>query len=100
MSSRIPTPHINAPEGAFADTVLMPGDPLRSRFIAEQYLENAELINNVRGVQGYTGSYKGKKVSVMASGMGCPASIHTSCLTSMMSKTSSGSDRPVQFHRN
>ena len=73
MSSRIPTPHINAPEGAFADTVLMPGDPLRSRFIAEQYLENAELINNVRGVQGYTGTYKGKKVSVMASGMGCPS---------------------------
>ena len=73
MSSRIPTPHINAPLGAFAETVLMPGDPLRSKFIAEQYLENAELVNNVRGVQGYTGWYKGKKVSVMASGMGCPS---------------------------
>ena len=73
MSSRIPTPHINAPEGAFADTVLMPGDPLRSRFIAEQYLENAELVNNVRGVQGYTGFYQGRRVSVMASGMGCPS---------------------------
>ena len=71
--SKIPTPHINAPEGAFARTVLMPGDPLRSRFIAEHYLENAELVNNVRGVQGYTGTYKGKKVSVMASGMGMPA---------------------------
>ena len=68
--ANIPTPHINAPEGAFARTVLMPGDPLRSKFIAETYLENAELVNNVRGVQGYTGTYKGKKVSVMASGMG------------------------------
>ena len=73
MSSKIPTPHINAPAGSFADTVLMPGDPLRSRFIAENYLENAELINNVRGIQGYTGWYRGKKVSVMASGMGCPS---------------------------
>ena len=73
MSSTIPTPHINAPARAFADTVLMPGDPLRSRFIAENYLENAELVNDVRGIQGYTGSYRGKKVSVMASGMGCPS---------------------------
>ena len=73
MSSRIPTPHINAPEGAFADTVLMPGDPLRSKFIAENYLEKAALVNNVRGVQGYTGFYRGKRVSVMASGMGCPS---------------------------
>ena len=71
--SNIPTPHINAPEGAFARTVLMPGDPLRSKFIAETYLENPVLVNNVRGVQGYTGEYKGKKVSVMASGMGMPA---------------------------
>ena len=71
--SNIPTPHINAPEGAFARTVLMPGDPLRAKFIAERYLENAELVNNVRGVQGYTGEYQGKKVSVMASGMGMPS---------------------------
>ena len=71
--SKIPTPHINAPEGAFAPTVLMPGDPLRSKYIADHYLENAELVNNVRGVQGYTGTYKGKRVSVMASGMGMPA---------------------------
>ena len=69
----IPTPHINAPAGAFADTVLMPGDPLRSRMIAEKFLENAELVNNVRGAQGYTGTYKGKRVSVMASGMGAPS---------------------------
>ena len=71
--SHIPTPHINAPAGAFADTVLMPGDPFRSKFIAENYLEDAVLVNNVRGVQGYTGTWHGKKVSVMASGMGCPS---------------------------
>ncbi len=68
----IPTPHINAKMGDFAKTVLMPGDPLRSKFIAENYLENAVLVNNVRGIQGYTGTYKGKRVSVMASGMGMP----------------------------
>ena len=67
------TPHNNAPEGAFAKTVLMPGDPLRAKFIAETFLEDAVLVNNVRGVQGYTGTYKGVKVSVMASGMGCPS---------------------------
>ena len=69
----IPTPHITAKEGDFARTVLMPGDPLRSRFIAETYLENPVLVNNTRGVQGYTGTYKGKRVSVMASGMGIPS---------------------------
>ena len=67
------TPHISAEKGAFAKTVLMPGDPLRAKFIAENYLEDAVLVNNVRGVQGYTGYYKGKKVSVMASGMGQPS---------------------------
>ena len=69
----VPTPHIAAKEGDFAKTVLMPGDPLRAKFIAENYLENAVLVNNVRGVQGYTGYYKGKRVSVMASGMGQPS---------------------------
>lgn len=69
----VPTPHIAAKEGDFAKTVLMPGDPLRAKFIAENYLENAVLVNNVRGVQGYTGFYKGKRVSVMASGMGQPS---------------------------
>lgn len=68
-----PTPHIAANLGDFAETVLMPGDPKRSRFIAENFLEGAKLVNDVRGVQGYTGTYKGKKVSVMASGMGQPA---------------------------
>ena len=68
-----PTPHINAKPGDFAETVLMPGDPLRAKFVAETFLENAVLVNNVRGVQGYTGNYHGKRVSVMASGMGMPS---------------------------
>ena len=68
-----PTPHIAAKPGDFGKTVLMPGDPLRSKFIAENFLENPVLVNNVRGVHGYTGYYKGVKVSVMASGMGMPA---------------------------
>lgn len=71
--SNIPTPHIEAKAGDFAKTVLMPGDPLRAKFIAETFLTDAKLINNVRGVQGYTGTYKGKRVSVMASGMGMPS---------------------------
>lgn len=69
----IPTPHINAKLGDFAKTVLMPGDPKRSKFIADTFLEDAVLVNDVRGVQGYTGFYKGKRVSVMASGMGQPS---------------------------
>ena len=68
-----PTPHIHAAPGDFGRTVLMPGDPLRSKFIAENFLENPKLVNNVRGIQGYTGTYKGTKVSVMASGMGMPS---------------------------
>ena len=67
------TPHIAAQKGDFAKTVLMPGDPLRAKFIAENFLENARLVNNVRGIQGYTGEYNGKRVSVMASGMGMPS---------------------------
>lgn len=69
----IPTPHISAKKDDFAKTVLMPGDPLRSKYIAENFLENAVLINDVRGIQGYTGTYKGVKLSVMASGMGMPS---------------------------
>ena len=71
--ANIPTPHISAKADDFARTVLMPGDPLRAKFIAEHYLENPVLVNNVRGVQGYTGTYHGKRVSVMASGMGMPS---------------------------
>lgn len=73
MAINYPTPHINAKPGDFAKTVLMPGDPLRAKFIAENFLENPVLVNNVRGVQGYTGTYKGVPVSVMASGMGIPS---------------------------
>lgn len=68
-----PTPHIDATLGDFAKTVLMPGDPLRARFVAENFLTDAHLVNNVRGIQGYTGTYQGVPVSVMASGMGMPS---------------------------
>lgn len=68
-----PTPHIDAVPEDFAKTVIMPGDPKRSRYIAENFLQNARLINDVRGVQGYTGEYNGKPVTVMASGMGIPS---------------------------
>lgn len=67
------TPHINAPEGAFADVVLMPGDPLRAKYIAETYLENPRLVTSVRNMLGYTGAYKGKEISVMGGGMGMPS---------------------------
>lgn len=69
----VPTPHINAAVGDFAPTVLMPGDPLRSEFIAKTFLTDPVLVNDVRGVHGYTGTYRGKRVSVMASGMGQPS---------------------------
>ena len=68
-----PTPHINATPEDFGKTVLMPGDPLRSKYIAEHFLTDPVLVNNVRGVQGYTGTFEGTKVSVMASGMGIPS---------------------------
>ncbi len=67
------TPHISAPDGAFAKTVLMPGDPLRAKFIAETFLDNPQVVTSVRNVLGYTGLYKGERVSVMASGMGIPS---------------------------
>ena len=67
------TPHNNAGKGDFAKTVLMPGDPMRAEYIAENYLENARLVNKVRGMYAYTGEYKGKQISVMASGMGIPS---------------------------
>ena len=74
MAEFAATPHINVQdEIGFGKTVLMPGDPLRAKFIAENFFENPVLVNNVRGVNGYTGYYKGVKVSVMASGMGMPA---------------------------
>ncbi|MCK5128896.1 MAG: purine-nucleoside phosphorylase [Clostridiales bacterium] len=69
----VPTPHIEADQNAFAKTVLMPGDPLRAQFIAETFLEDIQRINDVRGMLGFTGNYKGEKVSVMGSGMGMPS---------------------------
>jgi purine-nucleoside phosphorylase len=67
------TPHIEALKGDIAETVLMPGDPLRAKFIAETYLTDVKKINNVRNMFGYTGYYNGKRVSVMGSGMGMPS---------------------------
>ncbi len=69
----MPTPHISASEGRFAPFVLMPGDPLRAKFIAETFLDAPEQVTAVRGMLGYTGSYRGKPVSVMGSGMGMPS---------------------------
>ena len=73
MEKNYPTPHINATPKDIAKTVLMPGDPLRAKFVAKEFLQGAVLFNNVRGVQGYTGEWKGTAVSVMASGMGMPS---------------------------
>ena len=67
------TPHISAPAGAFAETVLMPGDPLRAKYIAETFLENPEQVTAVRNMYGYTGTYKGKRISIMGHGMGIPS---------------------------
>ena len=72
------TPHNSANPGDFAKTVLMPGDPLRAKFIADTFLEDARLVNNVRGIHGYTGTYRGPPVSVMASGMGMPSPMRSS----------------------
>ena len=69
----IPTPHNEAESGCIAKTVLMPGDPLRAKYIADTYLENVTCFNTVRNMFGYTGEYKGKKISVMGSGMGMPS---------------------------
>ena len=67
------TPHINAKKEEIAKVVIMPGDPMRAKFIADAYLENAKLVNNVRGMYAYTGLFHGKKITVMASGMGMPS---------------------------
>ena len=70
---KIPTPHINAKKGDFAKTVIMPGDPYRAKYIAENYMADVKIVSDVRGIVGYTGLYNGKRLSVMASGMGCPS---------------------------
>lgn len=69
----VPTPHIEAKQGEIAETILLPGDPLRAKYIAEHFLEKPVLFNRVRGMLGYTGTYQGKRVSVMGTGMGCPS---------------------------
>lgn len=73
MKINVPTPHNEAKLGDIAKTVLMPGDPLRAKYIAENFLEDVKLYNNVRGMLGYTGTYKGVRVSVQGSGMGVPS---------------------------
>ncbi len=72
-SDDMPTPHINANKGDIAESILLPGDPLRAKFIAENFLENPVLYNEVRGILGYTGTYKGVPVSVQGTGMGIPS---------------------------
>ena len=67
------TPHIESKKEDIAEVVIMPGDPLRAKYIAEHYLEDAKLINKIRNMYGYTGFYKGKKITVFASGMGMPS---------------------------
>lgn len=69
----MPTPHISAPDGAFAPTVLMPGDPLRAKYMADTYLSDARLVTSVRNMYGYTGTYQGRPLSIMGSGMGIPS---------------------------
>ena len=73
MKSQTPTPHIGAQYGEIAETVIMAGDPLRAKFMAERFLENPVQFNNVRSMLGYTGTYKGKRISVMGHGMGIPS---------------------------
>lgn len=73
MADKTPTPHIGAKYGEIAETVIMSGDPLRAQFMAERFLENPVLFNKVRGMLGYTGTYQGKRVSVMGHGMGIPS---------------------------
>ncbi len=73
VKENVPTPHIEAKRGEIAETILLPGDPLRAQFIAEHFLREPVLFNRVRGMLGYTGLYQGKRVSVMGTGMGCPS---------------------------
>ena len=71
----MPTPHISAETGDFSDVCLLPGDPLRARFIAEQFLEDASMVTTVCNMEGYTGTYRGRRVSVMGTGMGIPSTL-------------------------
>ncbi|GAA6153040.1 purine-nucleoside phosphorylase [Pseudoteredinibacter isoporae] len=71
----MPSLHMNAPDGAFAETVIMPGDPLRAKYIAERFLDDAKQVTDVRNMLGFTGSYQGEPLSVMAHGMGTPSAL-------------------------
>ena len=71
--NKIPTPHIGAKQGEIAETILLPGDPLRAKYIADNFLTDAKSFNSTRNMLGFTGIYKGKRVSVMGTGMGCPS---------------------------
>ncbi|MCI8889414.1 MAG: purine-nucleoside phosphorylase [Hungatella sp.] len=71
--NKIPTPHIEAKAGEIAETILLPGDPLRAKYIADHFLTDVKQFNSTRNMLGFTGSYKGKPVSVMGTGMGCPS---------------------------
>jgi len=73
LKEKVPTPHIDAKRGEIAKTVILPGDPLRAKFIADHFLEGAKQFNHTRNMLGFTGTYQGKKVSVMGTGMGCPS---------------------------
>ncbi|NCA80172.1 MAG: purine-nucleoside phosphorylase, partial [Sphingobacteriia bacterium] len=73
MKDKTPTPHIGAKFGEIAETVIMAGDPLRAKFMAERYLENPVVYNQVRGMLGFTGTYKGKRISIQGHGMGIPS---------------------------
>ena len=73
MKMNVPTPHIDAQIGDIAESILLPGDPLRAKYIADHFLENVKQFNKTRGMLGFTGTYKGKEVSVMGTGMGCPS---------------------------
>lgn len=72
-NNNVPTPHIEAQVGEIAETILLPGDPLRAKFIADNFLEDVKQFNSTRNMLGFTGYYKGKRVSVMGTGMGCPS---------------------------
>ena len=73
VKSNVPTPHIEARAGEIAETILLPGDPLRAKYIAENFLSDVKQFNSVRNMYGYTGTYEGRPVSVMGTGMGCPS---------------------------
>lgn len=73
VKSNVPTPHIEARGGEIAETILLPGDPLRAKYIAENFLSDVKQFNSVRNMFGYTGTYEGRPVSVMGTGMGCPS---------------------------